>query len=270
MHRLFLLRAYGDFVILLQALIQSPQKNKYTIIASKHLQPLYDELALVIDFTSIQIQFVNFGIANTQLSLFTNKHLISLNTVKELKQIKNFVQQNPNNDGQDYVEQTTRIKAINFLTGIEFKAMIMPNAIYSNYGNFFMNTTKKDYQIRQLNNILILPDARLKKRVLKMELIESIKNYYIAKGKKIDNARFKNKINRDDLIYNNFKDLIKYIQEADFIIAADSLPIHLCELFNKPHFMLFPDGHPRNFITPYALDNSSFAEFSNFKLTNLL
>ena len=270
MHRLFLLRAYGDFVILLQALLESPQKNKYTLIASKHLEPLYQELALVINVSSLQIQFINFGITNTQLSLFTNKHFLSINTLNELKQIKKFVKQNPNNEGIDYIEQTTRIKAINFLTGIEFKAMIMPNAIYSNYGNFFMNTTKKDYQIRQLNNILILPDARLKKRVLKMELIESIKNYYIVKGKKIDNARFKNKINRDDLIYNNFKDLIKYIQEADFIIAADSLPIHLCELFNKPHFMLFPDGHPRNFITPYALDNNSFAEFSNFKLTNLL
>mgnify|MGYP000164944071 FL=1 len=270
MHRLFLLRAYGDFVILLQALLESPQKNKYSLIASKHLEPLYQELALVIDLSSIQIQFINFGITNTQLSLFTNKRILSLNTIKELKQIKNFVEQNSNTEGLDYIEQTTRIKAINFLTGIEFKAMIMSNAIYSNYGNFFMNTTKKDYQTRQLNNILILPDARLKKRVLKMELIESIKNHYTAKGKKINIARFKNKINVDDHIYHNFKDLIKYIQEADFIIAADSLPIHLCELFSKPHFMLFPNGHPRNFITPYALDNSSFAEFSNFKLTNLL
>ena len=56
---LFLLRAYGDFVILLQALMQSPQKNKYTIIASKHLQTLYEELASFIDLTSIQIQFIN-------------------------------------------------------------------------------------------------------------------------------------------------------------------------------------------------------------------
>ena len=270
MHRLFLLRAYGDFVILLQALIQSSQKNKYTIIASKHLQSLYEELALVIDLSSIQIQFIDFGITNTQLSLFTNKHLLSINTLNELKQIKNFVKQNPNKEGIDYIEQTTRIKAINFLTGIEFKAMIMPNAIYSNYDIFFMNTTKKDYQTKQLNNILILPDARLKKRIIKLNLIESIKQHYTTKAKKITTARFKNKINGDDLIYNNFKDLIKYIQEADFIIAADSLPIHLCELFNKPHFMLFPNGHPRNFITPYALDNSSFAEFSNFKLTNLL
>jgi hypothetical protein len=270
MHRLFLLRAYGDFVILLQALLESPQKNKYSLIASKHLQPLYQELTLVINLSSIQIQFIDFGITNTQLSLFTNKHLLSINTLKELKQIKRFVEQNPNQEGQDYIEQTTRIQAINFLTGIEFKAIIEPNVIYSNYDIFFINKTKKDYQTKQLNNILILPDARLKKRVLKMEIIESIKNYYTAKGKKINIARFKNKINVDDHIYHNFKDLIIYIQEADFIIAADSLPIHLCELFNKPHFMLFPNGHPRNFMTPYAFDNNSFGEFSNFKLTNSL
>jgi hypothetical protein len=91
MHRLFLLRAYGDFVILLQALLESPQKNKYSLIASKHLQPLYQELALVINLSSIQIQFIDFGITNTQLSLFTNKHILSLNTLNELKQIKKFM-----------------------------------------------------------------------------------------------------------------------------------------------------------------------------------
>ena len=137
MHRLFLLRAYGDFVILLQALLESPQKNKYTLIASKHLEPLYQELALVINVSSLQIQFINFGITNTQLSLFTNKHLLSINTLNELKQIKKFVKQNPNNEEIDYIEQTTRNKAVNFLAGIEFKAMIEPDSIYSNYNNFF-------------------------------------------------------------------------------------------------------------------------------------
>ena len=119
MHRLFLLRAYGDFVILLQALLESPQKNKYSLIAYKHLQPLYQELALVIDLSSVQIEFIDFGITHTQLSLFTNKHLLSLNTLNELKQIKNFVKKNPNNEGQDYVEQTTRIKAIKINTQSE-------------------------------------------------------------------------------------------------------------------------------------------------------
>ena len=268
MHRLFLLRAYGDFVILLQALIQSPQKNKYTIIASKHLQPLYEELAIAIDLTSIKIHFIDFGITNTQLSLFTNKHLISLNTLKELKKIKNFVKQNPNKVGQDFIEQTTRIKAFNFITGIEFKAMIEPHAIYSNFNIFFNTTTHKNYQINQLGNILLLPDARLKKRILNISIIQSIKNYYNQKGVKINIARFKNKMVKEDKVYTNFKELITYIQQADYIIAADSLPIHLSELFNKSHFMLFPNGHPKNFITPYAFNNNSFGEFSNFNLTN--
>ena len=115
MHRLFLLRAYGDFVILLQALLESPQKNKYSLIASKHLEPLYQELTLVIDLSSIQIQFIDFGITNTQLSLFTNKHLLSINTLKELKQIKNFVKQNPNTKGIDYIEQDKRIGLFPYL-----------------------------------------------------------------------------------------------------------------------------------------------------------
>ena len=76
MHRIFSLRAYGDFVILLQAIIRSPQKADYKIIASKHLVDLYNALVSKIDTNEIQIEFVDFGITKTQLGLFTNKHLI--------------------------------------------------------------------------------------------------------------------------------------------------------------------------------------------------
>jgi hypothetical protein len=266
MHRLFLLRAYGDFVILIQALIQSPPKNKYTLIVSQHLEPLYKELALVIDLSSIPIQFVNFGINTSQLRLFTNKHLLSVATFKELKQIRKFVEQNPNTTGQDYIEQGTRISAVNFLTGLAFKPMINKQLVYTNYDHFFKNTGPKHYEMKQLDNVLILPDARLQKRVLNLDIIEAIQNYYTQKAVKTSIARFKHTIEKDDIIYTNFKDLIMCIQKANFIIAADSLPIHLAQLLNKPHFMLFPNGHPRNFITPYALEYNSYGEFSNFKL----
>ena len=146
MHRLFLLRAYGDFVILLQALMQSPQKNKYTIIASKHLQPLYEELALVIDLSSIKIQFINFGITHTQLSLFTNKHLLSLNMLKELKQIKNFVKQNPNTIGSDYIEQDKRIGLFNAITGLSFNSIVSKEPVYISYAKFFDIQDIKIYQ----------------------------------------------------------------------------------------------------------------------------
>ena len=77
MHRLFLLRAYGDFVILIQALIQSPQKNKYSLIVSQHLEPLFKELALVIDLSSLPIQFVDFGINNVIINknIFISKYI---------------------------------------------------------------------------------------------------------------------------------------------------------------------------------------------------
>jgi hypothetical protein len=266
MHRLFLLRAYGDFVILIQALIQSPQKNKYTLIVSQHLEPLYKELALVIDLSSIPIQFVNFGMHTSQLRLFTNKHLLSTDTFKELKQIRKFVEQNPNTEGQDYIEQSTRISAVNFLTGIAFKPMIDKHQVYANYDIFFNNKTQRHYEIKQLDTVLILPDARLKKRVLNLDILEPIKNYYAKKNVKTSIARFNNTIEKEDIVYTNFKELIMYLQKANFIIAADSLPIHLAQLLNKPHFILFPNGHPRNFMTPYALEYNSYGEFSNFKL----
>ena len=87
--------------------------------------------------SSLQIQFVDFGITKSQLNLFTNRHLISINTLRQVTKLKQFVKNNPNNEGIDYIEQTTRIKAINTLTGIEFKAMIEPDSIYSNYNIFF-------------------------------------------------------------------------------------------------------------------------------------
>jgi hypothetical protein len=266
MHRLFLLRAYGDFVILIQALIQSPQKNKYTLIVSQHLAPLYKELCLVIDLSYIPIQFVNFGINTSQLRLFTNKHLLSTDTFKELKQIRKFVKQNPNKTGQDYIEQSTRISAVNFLTGLAFKPMIDKHQVYANYDIFFKNTGPKHYEMKQLDTVLILPDARLQKRVLNMGIIQAIQNYYNQKTVKTSVARFNSAIEKEDIVYTNFKELIMYIQNAHFIIAADSLPIHLAQLLNKPHFMLFPNGHPRNFMTPYALEYNSYGEFSNFKL----
>ena len=149
MHRLFLLRAYGDFVILLQALMQSPQKNKYTIVASNHLQPLYDELALVIDLSNIQIRFINFGITNTQLSLFTNKHLLSLNMLNELKQIKNFVKQNPNIKGTDYIEQDKRIDLFNAITGLSFNSIVSKEPVYISYAKFFENQDIKGVGVRE-------------------------------------------------------------------------------------------------------------------------
>ena len=286
MHRLFLLRAYGDFVILLQALMQSPQKNKYTIIASKHLQPLYEELALVIDLTSIQIQFINFGITHTQLSLFTNKHLLSLNMLTELKQIKNFVKQNPNIEGTDYIEHDKRIGLFNAITGLSFNSIISTEPVYTSYAKFFENQDIKDVEVthesREDNNskkVLLFPDTRQAKKNIPSYLISKLENEIEAKGYRLEIAYFKEvptstNVNNTatktkQVVYSNFKTLIQLIQEAELILGADSLPIHLAYLLKKPHYILYPNGYPQLFMTPYAQINNRFGTFDHYNFSFL-
>jgi len=300
MHRLFLLRAYGDFVILLQALMQSPQKNKYTIIASKHLQLLYDELALVIDLTSIQIQFENFGITNTQLSLFTNKHLLSLNMLNELKQIKNFVKQNPNTEGDDYIEQDKRIGLFNSITGLSFKSIVSKEPVYISYAKFFDIQDIKELEVREesrednnsknledkvLDNklnakkVLLFPDTRQAKKNIPSSLISKLENELASKGYTLEIAYFKEaptsptsndaSAKTKQIVYSNFKTLIQYIQEAELILGADSLPIHLAYLLKKPHYILYPNGYPQLFMTPYAQINNRFGTFDHYNFSFL-
>ena len=306
MHRLFLLRAYGDFVILLQALLESPQKNKYSLIASKHLEPLYQELALVINVSSIQIQFINFGITNTQLSLFTNKHLLSINTLNELKQIKNFVKQNPNQEGQDYIEQDKRIGLFNAITGLNFNSIISTEPVYISYAKFFeISGIKKEIskeegkpeniqensveniqdnkESERLNNnklnskkVLLFPDTRQAKKNIPSSLINKLENEIASKGYTLEIAYFKqlpdiattfndkSASNSNKVVYANFKTLIQLIQDAELILGADSLPIHLAYLLKKPHYILYPNGYPQLFMTPYAQINNRFGTFDHY------
>jgi Glycosyltransferase family 9 (heptosyltransferase) len=306
MHRLFLLRAYGDFVILLQALLESPQKNKYSLIASKHLQPLYQELALVIDLSSIQIQFIDFGITNTQLSLFTNKHLLSLDTLTELKQIKNFVKQNPNTDGTDYIEQDKRIGLFNAITGLSFNSIISTEPVYISYAKFFENSAinkevskeegrvenkaenLKNKESETLNNklnskkVLLFPDTRQAKKNIPSSLINKLENEIASKGYTLEIAYFKQvpeiattinekgpSAKNNKVVYANFKTLIQYIQDAELILGADSLPIHIAYLLKKPHYILYPNGYPQLFMTPYAQINNRFGTFDHYNFSFL-
>ena len=303
MHRLFLLRAYGDFVILLQALLESPQKNKYSLIASKHLEPLYQELALVINISSIQIQFVNFGITNTQLSLFTNKHLLSFNMLNELKQIKNFIKQNPNTDGTDYIEQDKRIGLFNAITGLNFNSIINTEPVYTSYAKFFESSgikkeiskeenkaeniqVSKESETLNSNNlnskrVLLFPDTRQAKKNIPSTLISKLENEIAAKGYTLEIAYFKQLpdiaitfndkgiSNSNKVVYANFKTLIQLIIDAELILGADSLPIHIAYLLKKPHYILYPNGYPQLFMTPYAQINNRFGTFDHYNFSFL-
>ena len=124
MHRIFILRAFGDFVIFLNSILRSSNKQQYKIIVSAHLQPLYDVLKKDINTQGLDIEFVNFQIDKGQLRLFTNKHFVSSKTIKEIISIQSYIKQNPNHTGIDYIEQNKRVGLLNLLTQHKFQPIV--------------------------------------------------------------------------------------------------------------------------------------------------
>ena len=71
------------------------------------------------------------------------------------------------------------------------------------------------------------------------------------------------------VVYANFKTLIQLIIDAELILGADSLPIHLAYLLKKPHYILYPNGYPQLFMTPYAQINNRFGTFDHYNFSFL-
>ena len=270
-HRLFLLRAYGDATIALHFLANSPEKNNYTIIASKHLTPLIKALGRYIDLSYLQIQFVDFGITKSQLNLFTNRHLISSNTIRQVTKLKQFVKNNPNNEGIDYLEQNNKSGLLNLLLGHPFKA-IVNKQVYAEMGEFYKATPSIPPSNGTINKILIIPDARITARRIPENLIHYIKTK-IGSDKLLQVACFdkvNNLFNKQNefVSYSNFEELLELINEADFVFGSDSLPIHLCNALQKPHYILYPKNGSSAFFTPFSIANNYYADFEKFTSLN--
>ena len=236
MRRVFLLRAYGDFAIAVQGVAPSDD-----IVASLHLKPLYDALISRGCISPRTFEFVDFGISGSQLNLFTNKSFFSIDTFRQLSKIKDYISANPGSS--DFVEQSARLGLLNFFAGHSFKAIFETGRpVYAAYGLPSLGLERKG------DKVLILPDARLPKRVIPSSIL----------------ARMEGQVALFGSDYTTFEQLIDLIQASDYVVTSDSLPLHLAYLCRKPHFILYPDGGKQDFFTPDALASGSFSTFSQF------
>ena len=142
------------------------------------------------------------------------------------------------------MEQSARLGLLNFCTSHSFQALFETGKpVYEAYGLSSRSLSEKK------GNILIFPDARLKKREIPSKLLAQIPGRVVRFGKD----------------YKNFEELIDLIQSADYIYAADSLPLHLAYLCSKPHYILYPESGKLDFFTPDALASGSFSTFNQFR-----
>ncbi len=262
MKRIFLLRAYGDFIVALQSLIHSTSIASYELIASLHHRALFEALPASMIPANLPIRFVDFGIDTPMLRAFTNRHIISANTINELKAFADFCKQNSLPAGLDYIENNHRKWLLDLSTGIQFNAIAGAADIYKSYHAFFSTQAPMiQYSPATLKNILILPTARISKR----DIPESVVNAIAAnhKNQSVDIAYFK-KSSNGSLVYANFSQLVNLIAGADYIYGADSLPIHLSYFMQKPHAVIYPAGGSHQFFTPFVLDHSTHFNFKYF------
>jgi ADP-heptose:LPS heptosyltransferase len=289
MRRLFLLRAYGDFVIAVRSAILSADPKSIKIIASNHLYPLFEAMSSVIDTSQLDISFEDFGIHLGQLNLFTNRHMLEKSTLEQARKIKKYLIENPSNhNGLEILEQSRKKGILQLITGKKFESIVNNDPVYQEYAHFFGHESNSKFINDNIEkkHFLLLPDARISKRNIPQEIIQSIIKEVNQRGASMQVAYFKrvsqvNKTGRSikvqmqtDLIfnqtvYNNFKELIQLIQEADFIIGADSLPIHLSQLLNKKHFILYPSGGSKAFFTPYTVARQYYCEFNKYQSTTI-
>ena len=228
-----------------------------------------------MDLSFLKIEFVDFGITQSQLNLFTNRHLISINTLQQVNKLKQFINNNPNNDGVDYVEQEKKSTLLNLFTGHSFKA-IVNKQVYAEMGNFFKSSISIPKPTSSINKVLIVPDARISARRIPENIIEYIKTQLTGTNKSLQVA-YLNKENEQKLqtasqnelvSYANFEELLALINDADFIFGSDSLPIHLCNAIQKPHYILYPNNGSTAFFTPFSIANNYYADFNKFSSTH--
>jgi ADP-heptose:LPS heptosyltransferase len=289
MRRLFLLRAYGDFAIAVRSALLSADPTSVKLIASNHLYPLFEAMSSVIDTSQLDIRFEDFGINLGQLNLFTNRNLVNQSTLEQARKIKKYLLENPiPNTGVEILEQRRKKSVLQLITGKKFECIVNKDFVYQEYAQFFGHDTNSKFinDNMEKKNFLLLPDARISKRNIPQEIIQSIIKEVNQRGANMQVAYFKrvsqvNKTGRPikvqmqtDLIFNqtvyhNFKELIQLIVEADFIIGADSLPIHLSQLFNKKHFILYPSGGSKAFFTPYTVARQYYCEFNKYESTTI-
>ena len=270
----FLLRAFGDFVIALNMVKSSKKISTVEFIASRHLEALYHAIPAAFLPADVKISFHDFTISKNIFRCFTNRYFFDTNTVKELFSLRTCVQEIKRRNGEKkplnlYLEQKRRRLWPTFFAGYPFKYIVDRGNVYQSYALFFQSSFTDqenfifDTRKRGLH-ILVVPNARIKSREIPPEIVEKINTTYQPVAALVRTAFFTSA--PDDypgtkVLYHDFKELVTLIEDADLVIGSDSMPIHLCQLLKKPHYILHPAKVKDQFFTPYALKHRCHFSF---------
>lgn len=265
-------RAYGDFTILIaHANAALSQNQAFKIIASSHLAPLYKAFIKLGAISSLPIEFVEMGIKGSLLRFFTNKQLLGMETIQQVQKLKAIIEDQPNET--IYLEQAARLGWLKPLVHKKLEAISQGKTVYGDYATFF-KVELPSMQMPTVQKILILPSSRQAKKNLPDKCIAAIQQKHSDAQTAVGlfgSASPHHFPTTDDQMqqtvqYSSFEALINLIQSHDFVYCPDSAQAHICQLLQKPHFMLYPNQYHLSFATPFVIKNKQYASFRTFEL----
>jgi len=242
MDTLFLLRSYGDFVVALSGYQHEAPERKVAMVASVHLQPLYDAIVAsgVMQYLP-DIQFVDIGIQHGIFSCFTNRYFFSADAINEVRALRRVIR-SISPDATLWLEQNERVALISGVTGKRFSCIHDGHKnIYAAYRQFLDVSTTipsiEPSEITSNHQVLIFPGSRKKSKQLPVDWVNHVIDSYFKRGVRVTVAGLATEITHysgNKKVVKGFKDLCEMIASADQVISADSLPAHLAFLFRKP------------------------------------
>lgn len=265
------LRSYGDYVILLNSIKHADVKENVKIVASSHLKPLHEALHAHVP-SNFEFVFMDFGIKNGLMGLFTNRHFFSLNSFFEISNLSNYIKSLKINEEKVYLEQSARKFLLNIFLGKNFHHLYINGNVYDALGRFFgLESNEKTFQLSEVHSkskVLIFPDSRKRHKVINEATMEQLSSdltrlevdFKIAKfgAIKNENSQLTNQI-----VYSDFKALVLLIRECDFVISSDSVPVHIAEFLGKQHVIIYNDKINYNWLTPFAKKYHMFTTFKD-------
>jgi hypothetical protein len=278
MKRVILCRAFGDFIIGLNAALHSNQMEKFQLFVSSHLKPLYDAIPPHYLNERLSIRFVDLGIQGSLLRAFTNRFFFHWNTLNELGRIKTCIKLYNMPDDEWLVEQNKRKWLVELFTQTKLGCIASQGNIYDAYQHFFNSPAIPIAKpTQQPMHILVLPTSRQSFKDIPTNIVEQLMQILPLQDHTVKAAYFKaipdpvvkpilsagDNPNDKLLAYHSFTELIQLILAADYIIAPDSLTAHLAYFFQKPHTILHSPRAIPHFLTPYTTANKSYYSFDN-------
>ncbi len=279
------LRSFGDFTIAISVLRKSSSHADYVFYASVHLEPLYKDLKASLSELDMNIQFIDFGIKKKIFGYFTNKHSIELHSFRELMKLRRWVKDEGlkvegfkglgRSGIQLFFEQRRKLWMIAPFIGSSFPYIHKKSRnIYDSYLAHFgvaPGMLAFHESSTAIQSILVLPESRKKSKSFQPTFIHALVSSLIKQGLDVTTAFFKNIQTVPEgkvATHDSFADLIGLIQAADLVITADSLPAHLSQLLQRPHFVVY-EGNPNpEWMTPYARQTKAFGVLGDVARVN--